>query len=160
MQQSFGLTCATAGGLRANTASAFHRRKMKIIVMVVVFLLLLTTVAAAQEQLTSKSSANASVLEAKVRKVWEDFKNKNKQSLVVALDDNFRMIEEGTSGFGDKKAAPRWSFMRRTTKANTKARRRRRTASSAKFGLARAVTTTGRRFTCRKPTFRKQRPSD
>ena len=25
-------------------------------------------------------------------------------SLVVALDDNFRMIEEGTSGFGDKKA--------------------------------------------------------
>jgi hypothetical protein len=77
---------------------------MKIIVMVVVFLLLLTTVAAAQEQLTSKSSANASVLEAKVRKVWEDFKNKNKQSLVVALDDNFRMIEEGTSGFGDKKA--------------------------------------------------------
>lgn len=76
---------------------------MKLIVMAVAYSLLLTTIAAAQEKPAPKSNASEPVLEAKVRKVWEDFKNKNKESLGAALADNFRMFEEGTSGFGDKK---------------------------------------------------------
>ena len=77
---------------------------MKILVIAVACAFLLTTLAAAQEKPTAAPTASASVLEAKVRKVSEDFKNKNKQSLAALLDDNFRMIEEGSGGFGDKKA--------------------------------------------------------
>ena len=76
---------------------------MKIIVMAVAYSLLLATVAAAQEKPTDKSNASAHVLEAKVRKVWEDFKNKNKEPVAAALADDFRVVEEDTSGFGDKK---------------------------------------------------------
>ena len=76
---------------------------MKIFVMAVACALLATTAASAQEKPAAAPNASASILEAKVQKVWEDFKNKNKQSLATALDDKFRMIEEGTSGFGDKK---------------------------------------------------------
>jgi hypothetical protein len=76
---------------------------MKIIVMAVACSLLLTTVAAAQENPATHSNASAPALEAKVRKVWEDFKNKNKASLASALAEDFRVVEEGTSGFGDKK---------------------------------------------------------
>jgi hypothetical protein len=76
---------------------------MKIIVMAVACSLLLPTVAAAQEKQATKSIAIAPALEAKVRKVWEDFKTKNKASLAAALADDFRMFEEGTSGFGDNK---------------------------------------------------------
>ncbi len=53
---------------------------------------------------STKSASNAPVLEAKVRKVWEDFKNKHKESLGAALEEDFREVEEGGSGFGDKKA--------------------------------------------------------
>jgi hypothetical protein len=76
---------------------------MKIIVMAVACCLLVTTVVAAQEKPAANATASASDLEAKVRKVWEDFKNKNKGSLGAALDDGFRVVEEGTNGFGDKK---------------------------------------------------------
>ena len=76
---------------------------MKIIVMAVACWLLLTTVVAAQEKPAANATASASALEAKVRKVWQDFKNKNKESLGAALDDGFRVVEEGTNGFGDKK---------------------------------------------------------
>lgn len=76
---------------------------MKIIVMAVACLLSLTSIAPAQEKQAEKSTSTASILEAKVRKVWEDFKNKDKESLGAALADDFRMFEEGTSGFGDKK---------------------------------------------------------
>jgi len=77
--------------------------KIKIIGMAVACLLSLTSIATAQEKQAGKSTATASILEAKVRKVWEDFKTKNKASLGAALADNFRMVEEGTSGIGDKK---------------------------------------------------------
>lgn len=76
---------------------------MKIILIAVANLLLLTTVGAAQEKPAAKSPLVAPALEAKVRKVWEDFKNKNKDSLGAALADDLRVVEEGTSGFGDKK---------------------------------------------------------
>jgi hypothetical protein len=77
---------------------------MKIIVIAVACLSLLTTVATPQKKQPAESTAIAPVLEAKVRKVWEDFKTKNKESLAAALADDFRVVEEGTSGFGDKKA--------------------------------------------------------
>jgi len=82
---------------------------MRTIHIAVACLVLMTGVAAAQEiQQAAKSSSAATstspALEAKVRKVWEDFKNKNKESLGQALADSFREIEEGASGFGDKKA--------------------------------------------------------
>ena len=77
---------------------------MKILVMSVACLLSLTSIATAQERRAEKSTSTASVLEAKVRNVWQDFKTKNKASLGAALADDFRMFEEGTSTFGDKKA--------------------------------------------------------
>ncbi len=79
---------------------------MKITLTAVAFLWLLGSAATAQElqQAPSKSTPAAPALEAKVRKVWEDFKTKNKTSLGAALAEGFREMEEGGSGFGDKKA--------------------------------------------------------
>jgi hypothetical protein len=79
---------------------------MKLILTAAACLLLLASAATAQEmpKPSPKSTANPPALEAKVRKVWEDFKNKNKTSLGAALADGFREMEEGGSGFGDKKA--------------------------------------------------------
>jgi hypothetical protein len=77
---------------------------MKIPSIVVAFLLLLTTATAQENKHADKSTPIAAGLEAKVRKVWKDFKTKNKESLAAALDDHFRVVEEGTSGIGDKKA--------------------------------------------------------
>ena len=79
---------------------------MKMILAAVALLLFLTTAAAAQETQhpAGKSAPSAPAVEAKVRKVWEDFKNKNKAGLGAALADGFREMEEGGSGFGDKKA--------------------------------------------------------
>ncbi len=76
---------------------------MKMTAVAVACLLSLASAVAAQaKQPAAKPTAPA--LEAKVRKVWEDFKNKNKESLGAALADAFRVVEEGTNGFGDKKA--------------------------------------------------------
>ena len=47
---------------------------------------------------------SAPPVEAKVRKLWEAFKNKDKATLSSLLDDGFRQFEEGLSTFGDKKA--------------------------------------------------------
>lgn len=43
-------------------------------------------------------------VEARVRKLWEAFKAKDKATLASLLDDGFRMFEEGLTTFGDKKA--------------------------------------------------------
>jgi hypothetical protein len=42
-------------------------------------------------------------LESQVRKLWAAYKNKDKATLSSLIDDNFRMFEEGTTAFGDKK---------------------------------------------------------
>ena len=42
-------------------------------------------------------------LEARERKLWEAFKNKDKAALAAMLDGGFRQFEEGLSAFGDKK---------------------------------------------------------
>jgi hypothetical protein len=156
---------------------------MKIIVMAVACSLVLTTVTAAQEKPPTKSTAIAPALEIKVRRVWEDFKNKNKDALGAALADDLRVVEEGTDGFGDKKSdlatvddlelisytlkdftvkalGPRAALVTYmpTMKVNTKARRQKQPASSAKSGLTRA--TTGRRSTFRKLTSRKRLRSE
>jgi hypothetical protein len=79
---------------------------MKMILTAVAYLLFLAAAPTAQEmqQAPAKSTSNAPALETKIRKVWEDFKNKNKESLAAVLADDFREVEEGGSGFGDKKA--------------------------------------------------------
>ena len=59
---------------------------------------------AQQKQESAKSKTGAPPIEAKVRKLWEDFQKKDKAGLASLLDDRFRMFEEGTSSFGDKKA--------------------------------------------------------
>lgn len=77
---------------------------MRMTLVAVAVLLSLAGAAAAQEKHPTATSAATPALEAKVRKVWEDFKNKNKESLGAALADDFREMEEGGSGLGDKKA--------------------------------------------------------
>jgi len=69
--------------------------------------LFVATAATAQEmQHPTKSGTGAvpSQLEARVRALWEAFKNKDKATLSAMLDGGFRQFEEGLSAFGDKKA--------------------------------------------------------
>jgi hypothetical protein len=79
---------------------------MKMIHLAVASLLFVATAMTAQEVHlpAAKSAPVVPAVEAKVRKVWEDFKSKNKQGLGAALAEGFREMEEGASGFGDKKA--------------------------------------------------------
>lgn len=67
-------------------------------------LLLSVAGAATAQEKSAKPNPVAPPLEAKERKLWEDFKNKNKAGLAALLDDEFRQFEEGLSAFGDKKA--------------------------------------------------------
>jgi hypothetical protein len=68
-------------------------------IAVVILLLACANAATAQEK-----HAGAPPLEARVRKLWESFKNKDKATLSSVIDDHFRMFEEGLSTFADKKA--------------------------------------------------------
>ena len=78
---------------------------MKIVLGAVAALLFLAPAATAQTTPpAAKPAPLAPALEGRVRKVWEDFRGKNKTSLGAALAENFREMEEGNSGFGDKKA--------------------------------------------------------
>jgi hypothetical protein len=45
----------------------------------------------------------AKLLEAKVRKAWEDYKNKYKDGFAAILAVGFREVEEDSNGFADKK---------------------------------------------------------
>jgi hypothetical protein len=66
--------------------------------------LFLATAAAAQEmQHPAKAGTVPAQVEARVRELWEAFKNKDKAALSAMLDDEFRQFEEGLSAFGDKK---------------------------------------------------------
>ena len=73
---------------------------MKKAWIVAALLLSLVSAATAQE----KGAAASRVLETKVHKLWEAFKNKDKATLSALLDGDFRQFEEGLSAFGDKKA--------------------------------------------------------
>lgn len=70
---------------------------------IAVALLFSLAVAVSAQEKTSAAKTSTPPLEAKVRKLWEAFKNKDKTTLSSLLDDNFRNFEEGLSTFGDKK---------------------------------------------------------
>lgn len=75
----------------------------RIFVAVAVLLSFAGAAAAQQKQPAVKSGNEPAQVEARVRKLWEAFKNKDKATLSGLLDDNFRMFEEGLSAFSDKK---------------------------------------------------------
>lgn len=75
------------------------KNRMKLPAIAATCLLLLTS-AAAQDK---PHSAVATTLEANVRKVWDAFQKKDKPALGVLLSDSFREVEDGGTGFGDKK---------------------------------------------------------
>ncbi len=74
------------------------------LIAVALLLSSLASTVTAQEHHAATQSAATPVLETKVRKLWETFKNKDKATLSSLLDDRFRQFEEGLSAFGDKKA--------------------------------------------------------
>lgn len=70
----------------------------------VALLLAFSAVLSAQDkQHPADSGPSSAVLEARVRRLWTAFKNKDKPALSALLDDKFRLFEEGLSAFGDKK---------------------------------------------------------
>jgi hypothetical protein len=75
----------------------------RTLMAVAVLLLSCAGVAMAQEK-PQVTKAGAPPLEAKVHKLWEAFKNKDKAALSAMLDDRFSLFEEGLSSIGDKKA--------------------------------------------------------
>ncbi|HKU27086.1 MAG TPA: nuclear transport factor 2 family protein [Candidatus Sulfotelmatobacter sp.] len=77
---------------------------MRKTAIAVAVMLILANVATAQQKQAVRSKPGAPPLEAKVRNLWEAFQKKDKAKLASLLDDRFRMFEEGTSSFGDKKA--------------------------------------------------------
>ncbi|HEV2396786.1 MAG TPA: nuclear transport factor 2 family protein [Candidatus Sulfotelmatobacter sp.] len=77
---------------------------MKRVFVAVAMLLSMACTATAQEKPAAKPESETVVLEAKVHKLWDAFKKKDKATLSTLIDDNFRMFEEGLSAFGDKKA--------------------------------------------------------
>ena len=74
------------------------------LIAVAVLLSLVCAATAQEKQQGVKSNAGAPPLEAKVRKLWEAFKAKDKATLATLIDDRFRMFEEGLAAFSDKKA--------------------------------------------------------
>jgi len=73
------------------------------LIAMAVLLVTVAGAATAQEKPAAKSNLGTPPLEAKERKLWDDFKNKDKAGLAALLDDDFRQSEEGQSTFGDKK---------------------------------------------------------
>jgi hypothetical protein len=73
------------------------------LVAVAVLLLSFASAAAAQEKQPAAKPAPPPI-EARVRKLWDAYKNKDKATLSAMLDGNFRQFEEGMSAFADKKA--------------------------------------------------------
>ena len=75
----------------------------RALIAVAVLLSLASTAATKEKQQAAKPGSVAPQLEARVRKLWEAFKNKDKATLSAMLDGGFRQFEEGLSTFGDKK---------------------------------------------------------
>lgn len=74
---------------------------MRKIAVVVLFLACASAATAQEKQPAARDAAPP--LEARVRKLWESFKNKDKAALSSVIDDHFHLFEEGLSAFGDKK---------------------------------------------------------
>jgi hypothetical protein len=88
-----------------STAIGSWENDMKLALVAAAALLLsFASVATAQDkQQTVNPKAASGPLETDVRKLWEAFKNKDKNALSSMLDDQFRQFEKGLSAFGDKK---------------------------------------------------------
>jgi hypothetical protein len=76
--------------------------------LTVILCLFLTGNALAQEKapankLSARLNPVAAAAEARSRKLWADFKNRNKTALMAILADGFRALEEGANGFADAK---------------------------------------------------------
>jgi hypothetical protein len=76
---------------------------MKRKLVAVAVLLSFASAAAAQEKQPAAKPATPPI-EARVRKLWEAYKNKDKTTLATMLDGDFRQFEEGMSTFAGKKA--------------------------------------------------------
>ena len=76
---------------------------MRNALIAVAVALSIAVAASAQDKQAPAKLKAAPPLEAKVRKLWEAFKNKDKATLSALLDEGFRQFEEGLSTFGDKK---------------------------------------------------------
>ena len=72
------------------------------LVAVAVLLLSFASAAAAQEKQPAAKPAPPPI-EARVRKLWDAYKNKDKATLSAMLEGDFRQFEEGMSTFADKK---------------------------------------------------------
>ena len=68
-----------------------------------VCVLLLASASAQSRKPEPSAGPPANILEAKVRKTWEDYKNRNKDGFAAVLADGFREVEEDSDGFADKK---------------------------------------------------------
>ncbi len=77
---------------------------MKRAWVVLAVLLALTVGAMAQDKAASATKSGSPSVEARVRKLWDAFKKKDKATLSSLIDDQFRQFEEGLTTFGDKKA--------------------------------------------------------
>jgi hypothetical protein len=77
---------------------------MREMLITTVCVLLLASASAQSKKPKPQTGPPAKRLEAKVRKAWEDYKNKNKDGFAAILADGFREVEEDSNGFADKKA--------------------------------------------------------
>lgn len=77
---------------------------MRTLVVAAALILLTTGTAQSIGQETHHGIASGKVLEAKVRKAWEDIKNKNKDAFAAILTEDFRIVDEDGLGFRDKKS--------------------------------------------------------
>src|SRR5882762_2066409 len=76
---------------------------MKTILIAVAVLLMPGIASAQQKTRAATSTSDASVLEARVRKAWEDFKTKNKAGFAADLTEDFHEVEDDGDGLRDKK---------------------------------------------------------
>ena len=77
--------------------------KTTLITVAVAVLLMLGIASAQQKTHAATSTSEASVLEGKVRKAWEDFKTKNKAGFAADLAEDFHEVEDDGDGLRDKK---------------------------------------------------------
>lgn len=77
---------------------------MKLVLRFSLCLMLCVFASAQKKALTkeSPSSSLAAVVEAKVHKSWEDYKNRNKQSFAASLAPGFSEVTDGADGIFGK----------------------------------------------------------
>jgi len=75
---------------------------MRATLISAVCILLFASASAQSKKPETPTGPPAKALEAKVRKAWEDYKNRNKDGFAAILAEGFREMEE-ESGFTDKK---------------------------------------------------------